>query len=182
MDELALHILDIIQNSISAKATLIFIEISEKISEDRFEIKITDNGRGIEKQMLDKVTDPYVTSRTSRKVGLGLPLFKQSAEMTGGSLKIDSIPGKGTSVTAIFGYSHIDRPVLGDIGGIIAILAMSNPEIDFVYKHSVGNADYIFDTREVKKALDDVKISTPLVKNYLVELINENLKDINASN
>ena len=178
MNELALHILDIVQNSISAKATLIEIAIKENLAKDIFEIRITDNGKGIAPDMLEKVTDAYVTSRTSRKVGLGLPLLKQNAEQTGGSLKIESELGKGTKVFALFSHKHFDRPPLGDIAGTICLLVTANPNIDFIYEHKISGNQYVFDTRQIKQALDDVPISNPDVYRLLKEMIETNLKDI----
>jgi anti-sigma regulatory factor (Ser/Thr protein kinase) len=178
MNELALHILDIVQNSISAKARLIEISIIENAEKDLLEIDITDNGKGIAPEMLENVTDAYVTSRTTRKVGLGLPLLKQNAEQTGGSLKIESELGKGTVVKAVFGYSHWDRPPIGDIAGTICLLVTANPDIDFVYLHKTAQEEYIFDTKEVKEALGDVPISSPEVYRLLKEMIEANLDEI----
>jgi hypothetical protein len=180
MNELSLHILDIVQNSISADASLIFIDVLENASDDKYIIRISDNGHGIDGDILENVTDPYVTSRTTRKVGMGLSLFKQNAEQTNGSLKVESEKGKGTTVTAEFGFSHIDRPILGDMPGVVSILAATNPKIDFVYKHVVNDEAYHFDTREVKFVLDDVPISNPSIQKYMKELIEENLKQIKA--
>ena len=178
MNELSLHILDIVQNSISANSSVITIEIREDIESDVFKICITDNGKGIDKEMLEKVTDPYVTSRTTRKVGMGLALLKQNAEMTGGKVVVESNIGNGTKVSVQFGYSHLDRPILGDIAGTISVLVTSNPEIDFVYKHSKGLKNYCFDTLEVKRVLEGVPISDPFVFKYLKEMIVANLKEI----
>ena len=182
MNELSLHILDITENSVSAEATLIFIRITENVVADDYKIEITDNGKGIPPDMLDKVTDAFVTSRTTRKVGLGLPLFKQNAEQTGGSFNIKSVVGKGTTTTAVFKLENIDRPPLGDMAGVMAILAGSNPEIDFVYTHTVNEQSYAFDTREIKLILEDVPLSNPEVRRYIKEMIDENLKEIRASN
>ena len=178
MNELALHILDIVQNSISAKATLIEIKINEDLKSDKFEIRINDNGKGIAPEMLEKVTDAYVTSRTTRKVGLGLPLLKQNAEQTGGSLEIMSELGKGTQIMALFGYSHFDRPPLGDIAGTICLLVSANPQIEFIYEHKTSEGEYTFDTRQIKQALDGVPISSPEVYKLLKEMIETNLNDI----
>jgi hypothetical protein len=182
MNEISLHILDITQNSIVAGASLIFIKISESEILNNYEVEISDNGKGISPEMLEKVTDAFVTSRTTRKVGLGLPLLKQNAEQTGGSFNITSIVGKGTTTTAVFKLNNIDRPPLGDMAGTMAILAGSNPKIDFIYSHIVNEQSYVFDTREVKLVLEDVPISNPGVRKYIKEMIDENLEEINVSN
>ena len=131
--------------------------------------------------MAEKVIDPYVTSRTTRKVGLGLPLLLMNAERTGGHLTIISQTGKGTEVEALFIYDNIDRLPLGDIAGTIVLLASANPTIEFIYKHTVDGEEYIFDTREIKEALDEVSISDNHIFKYLKEMINENLQEIKAT-
>ena len=181
MKDLSLHILDIVQNSISAKATLIEITIEEKHQDNAYFVRIKDNGKGMSQEMVDKVTDPYVTSRTTRKVGLGLPLLKMNAERTGGHLKIISKEGIGTDVEALFIYDNIDRLPLGDIAGTIVLLASANPMIEFIYTHSVDGNQYIFDTREIKEALDEVSISDIHIFKYLKEMINENLQEIKTA-
>lgn len=181
MKDLSLHILDIVQNSISANATFIEITIVESHQANTYIVMIKDNGKGMPPEMLEKVTDPYVTSRTTRKVGLGLPLLKMNAERTGGHLKIISQVGKGTEVKALFIHDNIDRLPLGDIAGTIAIQASANPLIEFTYTHSVDGEQYIFDTREIKEVLDDVPISDIHIFKYLKEMINENLKEIKVA-
>lgn len=178
MKDLSLHILDIAQNSITAKATLIQIAIVEDTIADTYTITITDNGYGIPPDMLARVTDPYTTSRTTRKVGLGIPLFKQNAERTGGGLTITSEVGKGTVLTAVFVHSNIDRPVLGDIAGVVVILVSANPSIDFVYTHVVNQQSYVFDTREVREALDGIPLNEPSVIPLLKEMIAANLEEL----
>lgn len=178
MKDLSLHILDIAQNSITAKATLIQIAIVEDTVADTYTITITDNGYGIPPDMLARVTDPYITSRTTRKVGLGIPLFKQNAERTGGGLTITSEVGKGTVLTAVFVHSNIDRPVLGDIAGVVVILVSANPSIDFVYTHVVNQQSYVFDTREVREALDGIPLNEPSVIPLLKEMIAANLEEL----
>lgn len=178
MKDLSLHILDIVQNSISAGASLIETEISENPANDSYGLSITDNGKGMNKETLQKATDPFFTSRTTRNVGLGLPLLKQNAERTGGTFSLDSHTGEGTIVTATFGYKHIDRLPLGDIGGVMALLASANPTIDFTYSHHTSSGNFYFDTREVKTELDGLSISHAEVNRFMKEMINENVKAI----
>jgi len=181
MKDISLHILDIVQNSISANATMIEIGIEESQAENTYTVSIKDNGKGMTPEMTKKVSDPYVTSRTTRKVGLGLPLLMLNAERTGGHLSITSDLGKGTEVEALFVYNNIDRIPLGDMAGTIVLLASANPLIEFVYTHTVNGEQYIFDTREIKEALDEVSINDVHIFKYLKEMINENLQEIKAS-
>lgn len=178
MKDLSLHILDIVQNSIVSGATLIKIDICEDVAKDSFSFSVEDNGKGIPADIIDKVTDPYFTSRSTRKVGLGLPLLKQNAEMAGGNLNIDSDGNSGTKIIAQFKYGHIDRPPIGDIVGVITLLIRSNPDINWCYRHLKNGLEYVFDTAEVKKVLDGMKIEEPAVIKYLKEMIIENLKEI----
>ncbi len=178
MRDIALHILDIAQNSVSAGATLVNIEILEKVGNDRLILSITDNGQGMDNELIMKVTDPYYTTRRTRKVGLGIPLLKHNAEQSGGSFTISSARGKGTRVTAVFSHTHWDRPPKGDIPGVISILAGANPSMDFIYRHAFEDFEYIFDTREIKEVLEDVPLSEPAVIRYMKEMIEENLKEI----
>lgn len=178
MKDLSMHIMDIIQNSVRAKATLVRLEIEEMLEADLYRIRITDNGCGMSADMLEQVTDPLFTTRTTRKVGLGLSLFKQNAERTGGSMTIQSEPGKGTVVDVVFSHSNIDRPALGDIAGTLILLVSGNPDMDFVYRHTTPKGEYLFDTKEVKEVLDEVSVTDPQIIRYLKELINENLNTI----
>jgi len=180
MKELSLHILDIVQNSISAEASKIEILIEENISENQYVISITDNGKGMDDEMLKMVTDPFFTTRTTRKIGVGISLFKQNAEQTGGNLTIESTVGKGTNVKAIFGYDHLDRPVLGDMAGTMTLLIGANPQIRFIYDHYTALSEFEFDTDEVKEELGKVPINHPDILKALRELITENLEMIEA--
>ncbi|MBE9467134.1 MAG: sensor histidine kinase [Bacteroidetes bacterium] len=178
MKNLSLHILDIIQNSIRAKANLIELEILENLKENIFQIVIKDNGTGIEKDKLKGILDPYFTSRTTRNVGLGLSLLKQNAERTGGFLKIYSKLGKGTVVKTLFKYNNIDRPVLGDISGVVTLVVASNPSIEFLYKHKTDKGEFFFNSKEIKRILENVAINEPKVIFFLKEMIKENLQNI----
>lgn len=180
MKDLSLHIMDIVQNSIEAGADMITVVIEENIQENTFTITVEDNGRGMKPEVLEQVADPYYTSRKTRKLGMGIPLFKQTARQAGGELIIDSWVGKGTKVVASFQHDHIDRPVLGDIAGVVSLLSGSNPEKDFVYNHRISGREYIFDTREVKNVLDGMSISELPVIKYLKEMIRENLNNLQS--
>ncbi|HNW56869.1 MAG TPA: ATP-binding protein [Bacteroidales bacterium] len=181
MITLSLNILDIVQNSIRAKADEISIEITESVSGNSYRIIITDNGTGIPPDILANVTDPFVTTRTKRKMGLGLSLLKYHAELAGGGLKIDSEPGKGTKVTADFILNHIDRQPLGDIVGTIIILVASNPEINFIYQHSTDKDEYRFSSKETKEFLEVETLYDKNLLDDIASMISENLKEIEAS-
>lgn len=181
MKELSLNILDIVQNSIRAKADEISIEIIELPSSDQYRIIIIDNGTGIPEELLETVTDPFVTTRTKRRMGLGLPLLKYHAELTGGNLVVR--PGRcgGTEVKASFSCGHIDRQPLGDIAGVIVMLIASNEHINFIYYHMTEKGEYDFSTEEVKEYLEVETLNDRLLLNDLRSVINENLKEIEAS-
>jgi hypothetical protein len=181
MKTLSLNILDIVQNSIRAKATEISIEIEESRSLDHFAITISDNGTGIPKEILANITDPFVTTRTTRKIGLGLSLLKYRANLTGGELKIDSEEGTGTVIKATFRYFHIDRQPLGDIAGVIMILLTAGNEISITYKHITENGEYIFSSKETKEYLEVNTLNDNALLPNIKSMINENLKDIGVS-
>lgn len=180
MRELSLNVLDIVQNSISAKATVIEIELFEHIEKDLLEINIFDNGKGMTEEQVKSVIDPFFTTRTTRKVGLGIPLFKMAAEMSGGQLDIKSEIGKGTRVYTSYGYSNVDRMPVGDMNGTVSMLIRMNPDIDFVYTHSINEKSYVLDTRELRKQLEDVPLDTPDVIEWIEEYLNENDAELTA--
>ncbi len=173
MNELSLHILDICQNSIKANATLIKIIITDSTIDNIFKIEIIDNGYGMDEKTLSEAANPFFTTRTTRKVGLGISLFKMAAEMTGGNLKVTSTLRKGTKITAIFQKDHIDRAPLGDIEDTLSILILNENMIDIYYKHVVHQNVYIFDTREVKKILNNI----PIIDYNIIMWIKNNIKE-----
>ncbi len=176
MREIALNILDIAENSVKAKASL--IEITVTAADNILTVTITDNGKGMSKDFLEKVTDPFTTTRTTRKVGMGIPLFKDAAEMTGGSFEIESEPGRGTRVTARFVIDSIDRAPLGDISDTAVTLL--GPDIDFVWVYTVNGRSFTFDTREIKAELGDIPINSPEIISFLRNLLKENIDSING--
>lgn len=181
MKELSLHILDIVQNSIRAEATEIGIEIEENPESDEYSITIRDNGFGMDTDTLKKVNDPFYTSRTTRKVGLGISLFKQNAEQTGGKLILESELGKGTVLKAVFVLSSIDRPPLGDMAGTLSILIGANPDLNFTYTHQTVNGNFILRTIELKEIMEGIPLNHPEVIKYMKELISNNLESIKVS-
>ncbi len=181
MKELALNILDIVQNSIGAKADQEEIFIEESRLENSMRIVISDNGSGMRSEILKDVTDPFITSRTTRKVGLGLPFLKQHAEMAGGRLKIESHVGVGTNVEAAFILNHIDRQPMGDISGVIKLLIIANPRIDFLYKHKTDTGEFSLDTREIKHVFEVNDLSDNNLMNDIKSMIKENLSSIDIA-
>ena len=176
--ELALHILDLAENSLNAGATLVTIEINEDEAADRLTIRIADNGRGMDAESVQRVTDPFFTTRTTRRVGLGIPFLKQATELSNGSLTIESQVGVGTTVTAIFQYSHLNRMPLGDVTNTILGLVVGNPQSDFIYRHRAGERFFEFDTRPIKQVLGDVPLSEPQVIEFLRREISDSLAQI----
>ncbi len=171
-----MNILDIAENSVKARATLIGITIT--VAGDTLEIVIDDNGTGMSKEFLSKVTDPFTTTRKTRKVGMGIPLFKEAAEVTGGSFEIESELGRGTRVTTRFKIDSIDRAPLGDIAETAVTLL--NPDIDFVWVYTVNGRSFTFDTREIKEELKGIPINSPEIISFLRELLKENIESING--
>jgi len=169
MEDLALHILDIVQNGIEAGATEIEIEIREDLREDLLSIRVRDNGRGMDPKTAAKVTDPFFTTRTTRKVGLGLPLMAAASKATGGGLTIDSKPGKGTAVLATFGRQHIDRAPLGDIEATLMALMAGRPDKHIFFRHQIDGRVFELDSGDFRAA--EIDLASPLGLTILREAI-----------
>ncbi len=176
MRELALHILDIAENSISAGATRVKITIEENFSDDLLIIKIEDNGKGMDAETVARITDPFVTSRTTRKVGLGIPFFKAAAEACQGTFAIQSEPGLGTRVEASFQHSHIDRMPLGDIISTLMTLIIGTPEVHWIFEYQVDEEVFIFDDEPIKQTLEGVSLSEPIVMKFIREALIEGIQ------
>jgi len=174
MEDLSLHILDIVENSVAAEADKIEIRISEDKKKDLLSVEVIDNGSGMDEETTKKALDPFYTTKTVRRFGLGLPLLSEAAKAANGSFSIESKKGKGTKIWATFQHSHIDRQPMGDIGQTIITLILGNPEVDLIYVHKKNNQKYSLDTREIKAQLGDIPI------NSLdgIRMIKENLKKI----
>ena len=175
MPEISLNILDVAENSVRAEASLIEITVSVQPEEDTLTVIIKDDGYGMTPEQAASVQDPFFTTRTMRKVGLGVPFFKQAAESTGGSFRIDSEKGKGTTVKAVFGLSHIDRMPLGDISSTVQTLIVFNEHIDFRYTYEYGGKSFILDTREMREMLGGgVSFSEPEITAFIKEHLGTN--------
>jgi hypothetical protein len=173
--ELALHLLDIAENSISARASTIKIVVIEDTIHDRLKMSIQDNGIGMDEFTVAKVVDPFITSRTTRKVGLGIPLLKAAAEACKGSLNITSALGMGTLLEVEFQHSHIDRMPLGDLAGTIFGLVVGTPQVHWVIVYQVDSNEYTFDDEPIKAALGDVPLTEPSVLTYIREMLYEGM-------
>ena len=178
MKEISLHVLDLAQNSITAGASLIELLIIENTRDDLLVIRLKDNGRGMDEETLKNVADPFFTTRTTRKVGLGISMFKANAELCEGALSIDSELGVGTVIEATFKHSHIDRVPLGNMADTIMTMVMGVGASDIVYKHVYNSGTFIFNTQEVKEVLGDVPLDLPDVLLWIKGFVEEGLKDI----
>ncbi len=186
MRELSLNVMDIAQNSISAGAGLITIEVREDRGEDTLSISIRDNGRGMTPEQVEHVTDPFFTTRTTRSVGLGVPLFKMEAEMTGGSFSIQSRLGEGTTTAAVFKPSSVDMIPLGDINGTVSMLVLMNPDLDFIFQRSLitqegDQREFELRTTQLREVLGgDVPLNAPDVTQWINEYLAENTAELLA--
>ena len=172
MKELSLNILDIAKNSVRAGATLIGITVEER--PQRLSIVIDDNGCGMTPEFVARVTDPFTTTRTTRKVGLGLPLMKMEATMAGGDLTISSEVGVGTRVTTWFDPDNIDTPPIGDLTTTIVTLIQGSPDIDWVFTHTTEKGSYTLDTREIREIMGGVSLAEPELLMWFTEFLTEN--------
>jgi hypothetical protein len=175
MEDISLHILDIAENSISADATFIKISIIEETAKDLFTVEIEDNGKGMTSEFVRKILDPFCTTRTTRKVGLGLSLLAQSARETGGNIVVHSALNRGTVVTANFRPSHIDMKPLGNIADTVTTLIAGNPLVDLLLHCAREGRSYRLDTREIRSALEEVPINSSevlsAIRNDLLEAL-----------
>lgn len=182
MTEISLNVLDVANNSIRAGADLIEIKVQIQRDQDLLRVIIDDNGCGMTKEQLKQVDDPFYTTRTTRKIGLGVPFFKMAALNTGGTFQIVSELGKGTTVTAEFKLSHIDRMPLGDMNCTIHTLITLNMQIDFIYNYEFDGNHFTLDTREFREILNDLPLNSPEVSAYIKEYLDENQKEIDGGN
>lgn len=179
MKELALHILDLVQNSITAAANLVEIEINENIEDDILTIILKDNGYGMDNEEAQRVKDPFVTSRTTRKVGLGIPLMLAACQRCEGDLVIKSQKNVGTKLIATFKYSHIDRAPIGNITETMVSLILGAGNVDFLYTHKINKEEFCFDTREIRQTLgEEVPLSEPSVLDWIKGYIDEGLSNL----
>lgn len=177
MPEISLNILDVAENSTRAKASLIELSVTVDTKNDKLSVILKDDGCGMSEEQLASVTDPFFTTRTTRRIGLGVPFFKQAAESTGGSFSITSEQGVGTTVTAVFVLSHIDRMPLGDMNSTVHSLVTMHPECDFVYTFRFDDKEFSLDTREFREILGGIPFSEPEVSQYIKDYLTENYNE-----
>jgi len=178
LEDLSLHILDVVENAIAAKARRIEISVLEEIEEDRLTIEIKDDGIGMDEEVRQKAADPFFTTRTSRRVGLGLSFLAQAAEEAGGKLEIESRPGDGTKVKATFQYGHIDRKPLGSMTETIVMLFLGNPDVDFHYIHVKGERSYTLKSEWMREKFHGQASMTPDAIQWLKKHLQEGLEGI----
>ena len=178
MREISLHILDVAENGITAGADCIHIIVDEARLNNLLTITIKDNGKGVPADRATTLTNPFVTSRTTRRVGLGLSLLEAAARRCEGSLTINSQPGKGTQITTTFRYDHIDRAPMGDMASTLITLIMGNTDVDFVYNHRINGKSFELDTRDLKAELGPSYMTEPVLMNHLKQTIQKQLEHL----
>ncbi|MCX8024495.1 MAG: ATP-binding protein [Thermanaerothrix sp.] len=178
MKELALHLLDIAENSLAAGARHITIKVIEDTLNDRLIMEVCHDGRRMDADMVARVVDPFVTTRTTRKVGLGIPLLKAAAEACNGNLTIESEVGKGTCVRVVFQRSHIDRMPLGDLAGTFLTLLVGNSHVNWTFIYQVDERVYTFESAPVLEVLQGVPLTEPAVLNYIRNELEEGIRQV----
>lgn len=180
--EISLHILDIVQNSIKANATFIEIKVIVQTDNQKIKVEINDNGCGMSKEQLQQCENPFFTSRTTRRVGLGIPFLKQSAECTGGTFSIWSKEGQGTKIQAEYCRNHIDCIPLGDMNATIYSLVIMNGMLDFYYQYQVDERQFVLDTRTIREIMGDIPFDSNEVSAFIKEFLVENQKEVDNEN
>lgn len=180
MKSIALHILDLVENSTRANAQKVVVSIREDPDKDHYLLIIEDDGNGMNEAVVQQATDPFYTSRSTRKVGMGLPLIQMNAERTGGSFSLHSVPGTGTRLEAHFIFSHPDRLPLGEIGDVLVLLATGHPGLRLLYEHQTPTGFYRFDTEEIRAIVGNMEDCNQEIRKFLREMVSENLKEIGA--
>ena len=182
MNELSLYILDIVQNSLKADSKNVELIINEDNIKDLLEIDVIDDGRGMSEEILEKATNPFYTSRTTRKVGLGLPLLKELCELCEGSLTLESKPTVGTKLKATFKLSSVDLPPFGNLIDTFYLIIVNNENVDVVIRYRKNDKEFFFDTKEIKEVLDGMSIQDPLLVDWIKEYLTNGLNEINNQN
>ena len=178
MPEISLNVLDVAENSTRAQAARVGISVAADTEADTLTIRIADDGCGMTPEEVEQVTDPFFTTRSTRRVGLGVPFFKMAAELSGGSFSIDSAKGEGTTVTAVFGLGNVDRMPLGDMTSTMHTLITMHEDTDFLYIFRVDDRSFSLDTAEMREILGDVSFQEPEVAAYIREYLAENEEEV----
>jgi hypothetical protein len=183
MREIALHLLDIAENSAAAESTKVSIEVHEDLFNDRLTACVIDDGRGMDAETAQNVQDPFYTTRTTRNVGLGIPLLKLAAEQAEGRFSLQSEPGKGTRVEAEFRHSNIDRMPLGDLASTFLTVLISHPKIDWTFKYQVTendgqSRDFVFESAELRSELGEIPLTEPEVLAFVRGMLEEGVEAV----
>jgi hypothetical protein len=183
MKEISLHLLDIAENSAAAESKNISVHVHEDLFHDRLSASVIDDGRGMDAVTAQQVQDPFYTTRTTRNVGLGIPLLKLAAEMADGSFSLESDLGQGTWVEAEFRHSHIDRMPLGDLSSTFLSLLISHPQIDWTFLYRVTDQDgqsrdFLFESAELKSELGNISLTEPEVLTFLRGMFEEGMEEV----
>lgn len=181
MKEFSMFIMDLAENSIRAEASRVKIETVDSIVSDIYNTSIEDNGKGMDQEMVKCCLDPFFSTRKTRKIGLGLPLIKQYAQMAGGDINLESEVGVGTKLEISMVRSNIDRVPLGDIASTLYLILLSYPEVHLTYKHKSDFGEYIYDSYEILELMDGVSITDSDITVAIKELIRNSMKDIKAN-
>jgi hypothetical protein len=171
--ELSLHLLDIVRNAVEAGGSRIEITIEEDLKKDVLCMEVSDNGKGMSKDQMAMVLDPFYTTRKTRQIGLGLPLLLEACRRCEGNLEIFSDPGKGTRIQATFRHSHIDRAPLGNLPSVLMALVLSENAVDWIYIHRVNGEAFQLDSYEIKKELGEIPLTHPKVRHWLLDVLVE---------
>lgn len=182
MKDLSLYMLDLAQNSVRAGARHLIVVVDSQPDTDRLSFSLADDGSGMDEATLRRVQDPFYTTRTTRKVGLGIPLFKEGTEQAGGRFSLKSELGKGTVIQGSYQLSHLDRPPLGDLAGSLFTLVTANPELDFTCTFRRGQESFVFDTRQIRQELDGVPLDIPEVQAWMKAYIDEGVNALFGGN
>jgi hypothetical protein len=179
--EIALHVLDIAENSVTAGAKQVRILVQEDVANDRLLLVVEDDGRGMDEDLLKRVVDPFVTTRTTRKVGLGIPLLKAAAEACNGYLRIHSNPGKGTRIEVSFQRSHIDRMPLGDLAGTMLALVVGFAGVMWLFTYRANGTLFEFDSQQIREELGEVPITEPSILTFVREFLEEGVNHVRCT-
>jgi hypothetical protein len=178
VDELALHVLDLVENARAAGASRVVVTVHEDLSTGWVELVVEDDGSGLADDERRQALDAFFTTRSSRRVGLGLALLSHNATQCGGGVELRPRAGGGTVVTARFQWAHPDRPPLGDMSGTLAVVVAANPELGLVYRHRRGERVFVLDTAEIRSRLGEVPINHLYVIDWIRSSCAESLRDL----
>ncbi len=167
LEELSDHLMDAAMNSVRAGAKNIALSVVADGTKGRLTMSIADDGTGMTEEMVRRASDPFYSTKTGRKVGLGVPLLKGVADLCSGEFHIRSRPGKGTEIEVALPLDHPDLPPLGDVKETMLLLSVSNPGVKFSFRYDANGREFLLDTGEIAKLLGEVPINHPEVIAFL---------------